>query len=68
MNTPKTIYRQSEAHRLGDRPCPHCGKNGRVSKRPVPTLVDDIDPDVSVLWNCLDPLCPGHDGFWMEDQ
>jgi len=68
MSTPKTIYRASEARRLRDHPCIHCGKNGRISKRPVPDLTDNADPQVSVLWHCPDPTCEGHDGFWIEEQ
>jgi hypothetical protein len=68
MSTPKSIYSQSEARRLRDHPCPHCGKTGRISKRPVPDMADTVDPQVSVLWYCLDPLCNGHDGFSIENQ
>ncbi|AWT42538.1 MULTISPECIES: hypothetical protein [Streptomyces] len=68
MDNPKTIYSRSEASRLRDQPCPYCGKRGRLSVRPVPSLADDVDPDVSVLWYCLDSICEGHDGFSIESS
>ncbi|MGA4964532.1 hypothetical protein [Streptomyces pseudogriseolus] len=69
MSTPKTIYPQSEACRLRDQPCIHCGRMSRIDRRPMPDLGDSKpDPDVSVLWFCPDVLCAGHDGFWIESQ
>lgn len=68
MSTPKTIYSQSEARRLRAQPCKHCGKTSRVEKNVQDDLGGKADPDVSVRWCCPDPLCVGHDGFWIEEQ
>ncbi|MFJ2961146.1 hypothetical protein ACIPIC_02415 [Streptomyces collinus] len=68
MSIPKTIYSQSEARRLRDHSCIHCGKMSRIDRQ----LQDDgegrPDPDMSVLWYCPDVLCIGHDGFSIESQ
>ncbi|GAA4799415.1 hypothetical protein GCM10023220_29470 [Streptomyces ziwulingensis] len=68
MSTPKTIYPQSEARRLRDSPCPQCGKLSRISRNVQDDAAGKLDPDVSVLWYCPDPLCNGHDGFSIETQ
>jgi hypothetical protein len=68
MSTPKTIYPQSEARRLRDQPCIHCGKMSRVDKRIQDGMGGSVDPDVSVLWYCPNALCVGHDGFSIESQ
>lgn len=68
MSTPKTIYPQSEASRLRNQPCPHCGKMSRVDTNPQGDFGDSPDPDVAVTWYCPDVLCKGHDGFWIESQ
>jgi hypothetical protein len=68
MSTPKTIYSQSEARRLRDHPCVHCGKMARISKNVQDDAGGSVNPDVSVLWYCPDILCIGHDGFSIEVQ
>ncbi|MFE7727349.1 hypothetical protein ACFU5D_16340 [Streptomyces anthocyanicus] len=69
MSTPKTIYPQSEARRLCEQPCIHCGKLSRIDRKPLPDMRDSVpDPDVSVLWYCPNNLCEGHDGFSIENQ
>ena len=68
MSIPKTIYPQSEARRLCNHPCPHCGKSSRVDRNPQGGYNDSVDPDVAVIWRCPGELCNGHDGFWIESQ
>ncbi|MFD7465187.1 hypothetical protein [Streptomyces tendae] len=69
MSTPKTIYPQSEARRLRNQPCIHCGKLSRIDRKTLNDMGDSKpDPDVSVLWYCPDALCTGHDGFSIESQ
>ncbi|MER7053511.1 hypothetical protein [Streptomyces sp. NPDC000351] len=66
MSTPKTIYPQSEARRLREQPCIHCGKLSRISRNVQDDGVGKLDPDVSVMWYCPNNLCDGHDGFSIE--
>ncbi|MFJ7895856.1 hypothetical protein [Streptomyces anthocyanicus] len=69
MSTLRTIYPQSEARRLRDQPCIHCGKLSRIDRKLLNDMGDSKpDPDVSVLWYCPNNLCKGHDGFSIESQ
>ncbi|MDH3037945.1 hypothetical protein [Streptomyces sp. TRM75561] len=68
MSIPKTIYPQSEARRLRDQPCIHCGRMSHIDRQIQDDGEGKLDPDVSVLWYCPDILCAGTDGFSIESQ